>query len=570
MYVNPINLPQIPAVLPDNPTDSQRRELLYNSLAVVGRTDDYQNIIEHLSPPEIIDYGHTGEFKGIKVGIIGGGLAGMAAAFELRKLGYDITIYEPNTGRVGGRVYTYYFDKDKKLYEELGAMRIPLSHETTWHYINIFKLETEASPLTGPNTFTMVRNVRVRNTPDNENIFHKIYPLFDLSVMEANIPWPEIYIKANWYYLSTMPPDIRKQLIMIMSRYDYRHELLGRLSLREALERYGLSNEAVNMIASLMPQMETFIYSSYESILAEEYSMDFLNLYHIKGGMANLPLSFYESLTSPNPEEYSDIPPSLLGKVNWRGGSFIAGIYKSDSDGKVVLKYRMLSESGKDYFENYDYVICAVPFPVLREISIVPEFSGKKMQAIREIIYIDAQKTLFLCKERFWERQGIFQGSSLTDSIIQTIMYPPVQNNCIQNSADCHGERPGVLVASYNSGYDAIWFSSESQERQYEIITREIERVHRLPAGYLNNIVMDVKRVDWIREPWSYGAFHMFLPGQKKDFSYFASIPEYDNRVFFAGEHTSTKSAWMQGALQCGMIAAQDVAYYSIIHKHQK
>jgi monoamine oxidase len=58
----------------------------------------------------------------------------------------------------------------------------------------------------------------------------------------------------------------------------------------------------------------------------------------------------------------------------------------------------------------------------------------------------------------------------------------------------------------------------------------------------------------------------MFLPGQKSDFLYVSSTPEYDNRVFFAGEHTSTKNGWIQGALQSGMRAANSLAYYSSIH----
>jgi monoamine oxidase len=81
---------------------------------------------------------------------------------------------------------------------------------------------------------------------------------------------------------------------------------------------------------------------------------------------------------------------------------------------------------------------------------------------------------------------------------------------------------------------------------------------------------MSTKTVDWIKEPWFHGAFQVFLPGQKKNYLYAASIPEYNNRVFFAGEHASTKNAWIQGALQSGMNAANDLVYYSVIHKYQK
>jgi len=106
--------------------------------------EDYENIINILAPPtDITNISNPGSFKNINVAIIGGGASGLAAAFELRKLGFDITIFDALKDRIGGRIYTHYFDKDKKLYGELGPMRIPIGHETSWHYIDIFNLKTK-------------------------------------------------------------------------------------------------------------------------------------------------------------------------------------------------------------------------------------------------------------------------------------------------------------------------------------------------------------------------------------------------------------------------------------------
>ena len=38
------------------------------------------------------------------------------------------------------------------------------------------------------------------------------------------------------------------------------------------------------------------------------------------------------------------------------------------------------------------------------------------------------------------------------------------------------------------------------------------------------------------------------------------ALPEYDNKVFMAGDHISAVHRWMQGALQSGMIAANQLA----------
>ncbi|KPU43124.1 flavin-dependent L-tryptophan oxidase RebO precursor [Oxobacter pfennigii] len=553
-----------PSLDPENPTDIMRHDMLYNALVSAGRADDYRHIVSLLVPPQdITNCADTGGFKDIKVGIIGGGLSGMAAAFELRKLGYDITIFEPNTERIGGRIYTHYFDKDKGLYGELGAMRFPISHETTWHYINLFKLNTAPLINRDPKSLIFVRNVRVRNDTAGSNITHNIYPLFDLNLKERSTPWPHLFNHISDYYLSTLPPEIRKQFLTLMPRYDSRFERIINMSIRQAISQYGLSSEAINLIISIMPIIGSIMDSSYEATLNNDYTMDFLNLYYIPGGMVKLPMAFYKSLTSPDPEEYPGIPKEHLGKVTWKRGFAVYGIYKSERGGKVVLKYRPYPEKNGDsnLYENFDYVICAIPLSLLRLMDIYPYFSGKKMEAIRDVNYYDSQKTLFLCSERFWEKQGIYGGSSYTDRLINIISYP--QDHASQyRSGDS-----GVLLASYNAGQDAVRLGHTISTEQYRIIRENVEQVHGLPDGYLNNIVKDVKTVDWVNEPWAKGGFQMLFSGSKVDFLYISSTPEYDNRVFFAGEHASTKNAWIQGSLQSAMQAANSIAHYSQIHR---
>lgn len=565
MYFSPVTTPASQAN-PDNPSDIQRHRMLYDSLVEAGRPEDYENIVALMSPSsDITKDTAPGRFKNIKVAIIGGGLSGMCAAFELRKLGFDITIFEPITERIGGRVYTYYFDREKRFFGELGAMRIPISHETTWHYINLFKLATTAFGQYDPNTFTYVRDTRVRNDPNGENITNFIYPKFDLTAQERSTPWPELRNNVINYYFSTLSPEIRKQLIMILPEYDYRLKGLENISSRQAMSLYGLSDEAINLIASVSPLEGALINQSFGMTLNEEYTIDFTNLYRIRGGLINLPLAFYNSLISKQPSEYDGIAREALGTVNWRGGLAVSGIFRSQRSEKVTLRYRHVEEAQYAY-EDFDYCICALPFPTLRGMDIFPRFSGKKMQAIKEVYYEDSQKTLFLCSERFWERQGIKGGISATDEMIQTTHYPPPPEKSKQNMDDGYNYAAGVLLASYNIDEDAYALGNMLPLNRFLIIRNKLALVHGLPRKYLNSIILNSKSVDWVSEPWFYGAFQMFLPGQKDDFLYVSSTPEYNNRVFFAGEHTSTKNGWIQGALQSGMRAANSLAYYSSIH----
>lgn len=73
-----------------------------------------------------------------RVLIVGAGLAGLVAAYELNKLNFDVTILEAQS-RSGGRVLTIR-DFDENLYGEAGAARIPSDHDLTHKYVREFGL----------------------------------------------------------------------------------------------------------------------------------------------------------------------------------------------------------------------------------------------------------------------------------------------------------------------------------------------------------------------------------------------------------------------------------------------
>ncbi|HKN83418.1 MAG TPA: FAD-dependent oxidoreductase, partial [Pyrinomonadaceae bacterium] len=77
-----------------------------------------------------------------KVLILGAGMAGLVAAYELSKLGHDVTILEART-RPGGRVHTLREPFSDGLYAEAGAARIPDNHDLTLKYVKEFALQLE-------------------------------------------------------------------------------------------------------------------------------------------------------------------------------------------------------------------------------------------------------------------------------------------------------------------------------------------------------------------------------------------------------------------------------------------
>jgi monoamine oxidase len=541
-----------------NPTDEQRHEMLRNSLDNAGRPEDYDYILRLLSPePDITTYASPGELRGVKIGIIGGGLAGMTAAYELRKLGADITVLEASKDRIGGRVYTYYFDSEGRYYGEFGAMRIPVTHEATWHYINLFGLNTLSMTTPRRNNFLYVHNVRLRTT---ESIEQYLYPKYELTPEERNTPWRELNDYAFEHRFRALPPEIRAELISILPSYSPEFLPLMNMSLRENFEDLGLSQGAINLISGVDPASGALLHISYDEIAHEEYTFDYSNTYRIQGGNSYLPFAFYNSFLSSNPPGYQNIPEASLGNVVFKFDHRVTGIYQSDYRNKVVVKYN--SQEG-DAADIFDYVICSIPFSALRTVEIKPYFSNMKMQAIQELNYIDAMKSNFLCNRRFWERAtdygDMIGGISFTDLPIQSIIYPGDHNQCPQENP-CSPEEPGVLTASYNLAQNATRLGGLEDPRRYEVIRQNVEEVHGLPRGFLSSFVERYHTVHWNSEPLYRGALAYNLPEQKRLFAYEMQQPEFNNRVFFAGEHISTKHGWMQGALATGKAAANKLA----------
>ncbi|CAM5238568.1 hypothetical protein SAURM35S_04702 [Streptomyces aurantiogriseus] len=82
---------------------------------------------------------------GTEVAVIGGGLSGIVAAYELMKMGLKPVVYEAD--RIGGRLRTVGFEGcDPSLTAEMGAMRFPPSSTALQHYIDLVGLETRPFP----------------------------------------------------------------------------------------------------------------------------------------------------------------------------------------------------------------------------------------------------------------------------------------------------------------------------------------------------------------------------------------------------------------------------------------
>src|SRR6185503_10896059 len=115
------------------------------------RTNDLLSIVRSGLQP------HTANPK--KIIVVGAGMAGLVAGYELQRAGHHVKILEGQE-RVGGRILTIREPFSNGLYSEAGAMRLPTTHKLTQTYIEKFGLRTIPFTTTGANAFFYIQGVR--------------------------------------------------------------------------------------------------------------------------------------------------------------------------------------------------------------------------------------------------------------------------------------------------------------------------------------------------------------------------------------------------------------------------
>ena len=105
-----------------------RRSAFAAAGIALARTSAFASISVGLAPKKIV--------------IVGAGMAGLVAGYELSQLGHDVTILEARP-YVGGRVHTIREPFSDGLYAEAGAARIPENHDLTLKYVKLFDVPLE-------------------------------------------------------------------------------------------------------------------------------------------------------------------------------------------------------------------------------------------------------------------------------------------------------------------------------------------------------------------------------------------------------------------------------------------
>jgi monoamine oxidase len=453
----------------------------------------------------------------LQIVILGAGMAGLCAAYELEKRGHDCVILEAEPSHIGGRVRTLRFAEG--LYGEVGASQVSKLHTLTHHYIRELQIQLRPSVINNPESYYYVRNQRLR-VKDSADLSD----LYNLSGSESGLTPNEILAAIVGENLAELTEQEKAEIFahQIQSAAVQR---MDEQSMLQWCKASGFSDNAIEMMSATSGFLGNLLYFSALSFVrvAENHGeMD-----EIIGGTERLPSALADKLKSKP-----------------RMGCEVIQIERDDEAQRAAAVYR---EGDTLRREEGDFVLCTIPFPVLSQIET--PFSDGKQRAIRDLSYDSATKVLAVARNRFWEvDDSIYGGSTFTDLPIATVQYPSdnaqAEDPSVSNSS-------AVLTASYAMGSQARRLAYLSPQERHELVQQDLGKVH--PQVSQQGTIQQLESWSWDNHRWSLGAWSFMKPYQHQSLYEYIVSPE--GRIYFAGEHTSTNPAWMQSALESSLQA---------------
>lgn len=437
-----------------------------------------------------------------KVIIIGGGLAGLSAAFELQQAGHDVTILEAQT-RVGGRVSTLRDFFSDGLYAELGATFVNDVHDLTIRYCKLFGLELVPANQSLPSVYYL-RGKRYVNKG-------AVDWQLNLTAEEKKLGLEGLWGK----YVSPVSAEMGNPSAPDWSDAPFRK--YNDTTMDEFLRKQGASADAIALM-NLGYEAENG--DAFQLLRNDALHRNQKGEFSIKGGNDQLPKAFAAKLSD---------------KIHYG-----CPVVKIEHDAKQVRVTFLQADSPQTL--TADRVVCAVPFTLLRRIEITPKFSSEKQLGIEQLPYLSVSRVFLQSRKGFWIAEGL-SGVAATDLTAMKLRHTTL----IQS-----GTR-GILN-SYNEGANSRRITAMSEAERLRTILSDIEKIY---PGMRENYEGGISKC-WDNDDWSRGAISVYDVGQMK--TYIPSIARPEGRVHFAGEHTSRWTGWMQGALESGIRVAKEVS----------
>ncbi|MFT3793010.1 MAG: FAD-dependent oxidoreductase [Rudaea sp.] len=509
-----------------------RRELLRMIGATAGGALMYQamNSLGFAGESSFAPVSLQGAPRGASVLVLGAGIAGMVAAYELRAAGYKVQILEYNH-RAGGRNWSIrggdrYTELggfkqecrfDEGLYVNPGPWRLPYHHYGILHYCKRLGVPLEA--------FVQVNyNAYVHSTKAFGGKPQRYRPL-----------------KADYHghVCELLAKAVRTSKLEDAVTKEDQEKLLFSLRAIGALDQnfaYTKNNGSSNRRG-----FEKDPGGGLTAVPIPSEPMGLKDVLDSGLWMALAVGDFYEMQTTMFQ------PVGGMGRIGEAFGKELGALIrynakvieiKQDASG-VTATYEDTTRPGSKLSARADWCVNTIPLSILSQI---PMNVGQAMaEAISAVPYSAAIKIGLQFKRRFWEEdENIYGGITYTDLPISNIAYP---------SSDYFSKGKGVLLGAYMWGLAAMDFTAMTPQQRVQKCVEMGTRIHPQYAREFDNGVA----MAWHRSPFTMGCAGAWTD-ELRD-KHYDNLCQIDGRIVLAGEHASYIPAWQEGAVTSALDA---------------
>ena len=456
-----------------------------------------------------------GSGAGKSVVVLGAGIAGLVAAYELDRAGYRVTLLEARD-RVGGRVWTIrggerieQFDRPLQqaqfsdgMYFNAGPARIPSWHRAILGYAKRLNVPMEvfvnSHMATGWDFNGKVHRGRQAFYSFQARLSELLAKAIDQHALDAAMPKAEL--------------DEFRQFLGFYGALDAKGVPAGQPTFGYTDWPGGFDHPGKPLdpltLKEIIPNRGAAFPLFFDAIIDMQPTM-----MQPVGGMDRIAHALYLA-----------VQPSV--KLN----EPVKAIRREESG--VRIEHR----SG---VTRADFAVVTLPANLLGRIQ--NDFSPAKQAALKGVNYLKSAKVAFEAP-RFWEDDGVYGGLAWTDKLNENVIYP---------SSNFHSPR-GVIVGAYVAG----WTHQDTPEaftklpiaEQIRISAGSIEALHPGKSRLLEKPVV----VNWGQVPYSEGVGALWGGGPGQDgerrTGAYLDLLKPEGPIFFAGEHLSYVGLWQEGS----------------------
>lgn len=452
--------------------------------------------------------------SGVRVAVVGAGLAGLTAAYQLKQAGVSADVFDAAT-RLGGRCFSSRGFFAEGQIAEHGGEFIDTDHTAIRGLAKALKLKLDdvlkAQPAnTGPLWY-------FNNAPYSVDQATADFALIRKTV-HAQVSQAGLTTTYD-----TATPLAKKLDALNMAQWIDRHVPGGRTSqLGQLIDNaYQEENAAITEMQSALVLVQGLVYSPASGFVPYGYSDQ---RFHVHGGNDQIP---------------AILAANLPGQIST--GMSLAAIV-TNSDQTVTLTF---AKDGAMISKTYDRVILALPFAVIRKQV---DFSAAGFSTLKQLAI---------------NTQGMGTSTKLQLQYNRRPWYDVGSNGEIrlpgpfQTTWDVTRAQPGVQgIFNYWSGGPTAIAAGQGDSSLAAMLASQVAEtvIPGLTALWNGRFIINA----WNKNPYSRGSYSYFTPGQLTTFHGVEPLPE--GNCFFAGEHTSLDGyGFLNGAVDTGMRAAKEV-----------